>query len=52
MKQHNESKKVQLFSKYGQNSTVMYGCHGYQKETLWDDPVIVYCSDSLFFFNS
>ena len=39
MKQHNEPKKVQLFSKdveYRQNLNFMYGCHGYQNKICWD----------------
>ena len=37
MKQHNESKKVQLFSenvKYRHNLKFLYGCHDYQNKIL------------------
>ena len=52
MKQHNEPKKVPLFSKnvtYSQNLNFMYSCHGYQNKILSEFQVIIYCDDSVIF---
>ena len=54
MKQHNEPKKVQLFSKnvkYRQNLNLMYGCHGYKNKILCAVPIIIYCDGSIFLFH-
>ena len=57
MKQYNEPKKVQLFSrniKYGQSQKLnsMYVCHGYQIKILWEGLAIKYCCDSLCLFHN